>query len=224
MSAIFKAVAIDGGASRVEIKGSGLAINAANCTVRGLVLNSGNPNGVQPGINLNTGPVSGGNCFVEGNYFGTDVSGSSIVGTNLGNAVGIDGSNNNTVGGTASAARNIIAGFDKGISIGTSTSASANAVQGNYIGTDFSGAKALGNTTGVVLSSRASNNTIGGTSAGARNIISGNKADPVDVNGSNNLVQGNYIGTDVNGIANVEGGNIHDDDIRQIARQTLDRQ
>ena len=48
----------------------------------------------------------------------------------------------------------------------------------------------------------ASNNTIGGTAAGARNVISGNGSDGVvfiDGSATGNLVAGNYIGTDVTG-------------------------
>ena len=57
---------------------------------------------------------------------------------------------------------------------------------------------------GVHIRFSATNNTIGGTSASARNIISGNTADGIEIDGtgtSNNLVQGNYIGTDVTGAA-----------------------
>src|SRR5207248_2866190 len=47
----------------------------------------------------------------------------------------------------------------------------------------------------------AASNTIGGTVAGARNVISGNYEDGVDISASSNLVEGNYIGTDQNGTA-----------------------
>lgn len=49
----------------------------------------------------------------------------------------------------------------------------------------------------------AANNTIGGTVSGAPNLISANKANGVDLNGSGtgNLVQGNFIGTDASGTA-----------------------
>jgi len=56
-----------------------------------------------------------------------------------------------------------------------------NLVQGNFIGTDNTGKAKLGNTlVGVVLASKASNNTIGGAAAppaGLGNVISGNGSD-----------------------------------------------
>src|SRR5262249_2858634 len=50
--------------------------------------------------------------------------------------------------------------------------------------------------------------TVGGTAAGARNVISGNSNVGVLLNGSGNLVQGNFIGTDATGttaLPNVDG-------------------
>src|SRR5262249_3484925 len=72
-------------------------------------------------------------------------------------------------------------------------------VEGCYLGTDITGAKALGNSVGVLVESNG--NTIGGTAAGAGNLISGNSLFfDVWINGSsNNQVQGNIIGTDVTG-------------------------
>src|SRR5207248_11407714 len=52
------------------------------------------------------------------------------------------------------------------------------------------------------LLSTVNGNTVGGTVAFARNIISGNDYG-VATYGSNNLIQGNYIGTDVNGTNNL---------------------
>lgn len=87
--------------------------------------------------------------------------------------------------------------------------AAGNVVQGNYIGTDVTGTADLGNGEDGVFISGGVNNTIGGTSAGARNIISanGHLGRPNDGrsgieiwNGaSGNLIQGNFIGTDVAG-------------------------
>ncbi len=55
---------------------------------------------------------------------------------------------------------------------------------------------------GIDIENGASDNTVGGTSAGQRNVISGNSSDGIDIWGSGtsgNQVIGNYIGTDATG-------------------------
>ena len=85
-----------------------------------------------------------------------------------------------------------------------------NVVEGNKIGTDVNGTTAfdssgrpLGNTVdGVRIDTGASDNTVGGSTAGSRNIISGNMGDGVDItdNGtSDNVVAGDFIGLDFTG-------------------------
>ena len=78
-----------------------------------------------------------------------------------------------------------------------------NVVIGNFIGTDLTGAKAVPNQlTGVILMSGPTNNRIGGTDPGERNIVSGNSVGGVALNGSAtgaNAVVGNYVGTDPSG-------------------------
>jgi uncharacterized repeat protein (TIGR01451 family) len=78
--------------------------------------------------------------------------------------------------------------------------ATGNLVQGNFIGTNVSGAINMGNgQSGISIQSPAGSTTIGGSAAGARNVISGNLSNGVFVSGTNNLVAGNYIGTDTTG-------------------------
>jgi titin len=78
-------------------------------------------------------------------------------------------------------------------------------VQGNLIGTDKTGTKPLGNTLdGVTAVSFA--NTVGGTAAGAGNVIAANGGDGIVLGGVYaiaNLVQGNFIGTDTTGAKNL---------------------
>jgi titin len=88
-----------------------------------------------------------------------------------------------------------------------------NQVQGNLIGTDVNGTASVGNSfDGVGIQNGVSDNTIGGTTAGARNVISGNSGQGVRIDGggtTGNQVLGNFIGTKVNGTAalgNSDGG------------------
>jgi hypothetical protein len=151
------------------------------------------------GIDL--GP-NGGNV-VEGNLIGTDYTGTKA----LGNGDGISGGNifpnlysSNLIGGTEPGARNVISG-NRGFGISIVGSA---LVQGNYVGVDVSGIKPLGNGgMGVGLNQ---NSTLGGSAAGAGNVISANGLDGVDIDSADNVVQGNKIGTDATGTLNFGNG------------------
>src|SRR5207244_2497475 len=88
--------------------------------------------------------------------------------------------------------------------------ATGNRVEGNFIGTNAAGSDILANgADGVALVDVASN-TIGGTAGEAtRNVISGNRANGVEVTGpggTGNLISGNSIGTDAVGIDAVGNG------------------
>jgi hypothetical protein len=168
--------------------GNGLKIEADNSTVQGLIISNWE-NGIFLGVDA-TGNT------VRGNSIGTDPSGTADLDNNIG--VAFTNAQNNTIGGTTAAARNIIS--DNGIAISVS-GGTDNKVQGNYIGTNAAGDARLGNNQGVVLSN-APKNTIGGTTVAARNIISGNSTWGVrisDPDSTGNTVMGNYIGTDVTG-------------------------
>jgi CSLREA domain-containing protein len=189
----------------IELEGTGagagvdgLLISSANNIVRGLVINSFNGNG----ININSG---NGNT-IEGNYIGTDATGTNDLGN--GDISGIAGggiwvsSNNNVIGGTTPASRNVISGNDnEGINL-QGGAPSGNLIQGNFIGTDRTGTIALPNSDdGIALRSGSSSTTIGGGAAGAGNLISGNGGEGIHVNGSSgNTIQGNTIGADVTGM------------------------
>jgi hypothetical protein len=144
------------------------------------------------------------NNVVQGNYIGTDVTGTR----SLGNLFGVEMNETvgNLIGGTTAPQGNLISANNPFYGIWIHGFSSNNLIQGNRIGTDVTGTKALGNHTGIHLggirdlSDGASNNTIGGTAPGAGNLISGNSYDGIDVSFSNNnVVQGNLIGTDVTG-------------------------
>ena len=146
------------------------------------------------------------NNQIQAGFIGVDKNGAASLG-NATFGVFIFGAVNNTIGGTAPGAGNVISGNFVGIEIAGAT-ATANQVQGNYIGTDLTGTIAVANMQeGVLINAPA--NTIGGTAAGTRNIISGNRVDGIGIIGdlgTRNLIQGNYIGTDVNGTASIRNG------------------
>ena len=75
-----------------------------------------------------------------------------------------------------------------------------NVMEGNFIGTDATGMNAAANG-GAGVGMTTGNNLIGGSTAGARNLISGNREGVIILASSavGNSVQGNLIGTDVTG-------------------------
>ena len=143
-----------------------------------------------------------GNNLIQGNFLGTSANGTADLG-NTSNGVEIQ-SPSNTIGGTSAADRNIISGNDaQGIRIITS-GATGNVVRGNYIGTDVTGTVDLGNTVdGLQINSSATGNTIGGSNAGAGNVISGNNNIGIKIVTSGNTIQGNHIGTNAAGTASL---------------------
>ena len=181
--------------------GFGIDVDASdNCTIGGTTASARNVISGHSGssaIFIQSG--STGN-IIQGNYLGTDVNGTAAI-ANGDYGVEIEESPSNTIGGTASGAGNLISGNSSGgVYIG-GVPATGNLVQGNMIGTDANGTTALPNTSdGVKIDNGASTNTIGGTAAGAQNVISGNGASGVVVDGASstgNAIEGNFIGTDV---------------------------
>ena len=158
---------------------------------------SGNTNGIVIGS-------GGNNNEIRGNLVGTNKDGTLAL-PNGNSGININGATGNTIGGSTAAARNVISGNSlHGVLISGAT-ASGNQVSGNFVGTNAAGTGAIGNAgAGVELSGGASNNTIGGTSTGAGNVLSGNGFDGVrilDTGSNGNLVQGNVIGTNASGTA-----------------------
>lgn len=185
------------------VTGDGLVLDGGDSVVRGLVINRFNGNGIV--LAVPEGVLLGGN-LVEGNYIGTDATGTS----DLGNArAGIFCSSpSNTIGGTTVAARNIISGNAGGIGFdGFLGFAASNIVKGNYIGTDVTGTIALGG--GGIGINSGGFNQIGGAEPGARNLLCASGGVAISLSGIGHLVQGNFIGVDVTGtvlIPNNGGG------------------
>ena len=199
------------GTPLIELNGAnagasdGLRLPAGNSTIRGLAINRFGGAGIHV-------QLPGGTNFIQGNFVGTDPTGTVNLGNNTSvqsGGVWIDTSSGNWVGGLYPTNRNLLSGnVGSGVYL---LNCSGNIVQGNLIGTSVSGTVALGNGTNGVSLYNAPGNQIGGVIAGARNVISGNSANGVDLYGTattGNLVQGNYIGTDVSGAIAV--GNVLD--------------
>jgi hypothetical protein len=205
------AVVIDGttqagyavGSPVIEINGAGagasstaFTVNGDGSTVRGLIINGWGAFGIQ---------VIGANCTVAGNFIGTNAAGTTAV-PNASAGVGVF-SGGNTIGGLAASARNVISGNAGGVVIGGSAG-TGNIVEGNYIGTNAAGTAAIPNVDGVTIGMGANANLIGGGTAAARNVISGNTGRGVFTPNNQNIVRNNYIGTDVTGAAALgNGGN-----------------
>ncbi len=153
------------------------------------------------------GAASTGN-IVQGNLIGVAFT---LFGLSLGagpfpNAAGgvnIDGASNNIIGG---AAGNTISG-NLSANVIIQNGATANIVQGNLIGTNLAGDAALDSSSSVtgILISNAVGNTVGGVSAAAKNVISGNGQAGIAIvgNSNGNSVLGNFIGTNAIGTAAV---------------------
>ncbi len=176
------------GTPLVQLSGLGLGGD-------GIVLGPGSGGSTVEGFAI-SGFQSGAGIHVEspgdlimGTWLGVDATG---LAAGPGNAVGvfIDGAGSNTIGGSTAAAANLI-GFNTaaGVSI-SGSSATGNLVIGDLIGADAAGDD-LGNQIGLVIAGSSANNTIGGSTAGAANVIAFSTGDGVQVSGP--LTTGNLI-------------------------------
>src|SRR5581483_7444041 len=183
------------GSPLVQVDGAGFVVSAGNSRIVGLSITD-----ATSGIVLKTT----GTNTIASNWIGLDPNGGAA-----GNGTGVvvqAGSNNNLIGGSSAAAANVVsANAGGGIVIAGNT----NRVYGNLVGTNPSGTAGRGNGgSGVVLQAGGSGNSVGGTTAGARNVVSANVANGVVLDGaSGSVVLGNYIGTSSNGTQDLGNGN-----------------
>jgi hypothetical protein len=208
-------IEIDGqGANGGLIENSFIGTNAVGTVglgngLRGIDLGTGS-GGIQIRDNVISGNAADGvflqggasGVSVQGNFIGTNPGGTAAIGNGF-SGVAILDSSGNVVGGTEPGDGNVISGNHASGVVLDLPNAQHNQVLGNLIGTDASGRTAVPNLIdGVFVLNGASNNVIGGTSALARNLISGNLGRGVEIDlpsTTGNQVQGNYIGTDVTG-------------------------
>ena len=180
---------LDGSSAGSQVSGLTFGQGSSGSTVQSLVINGF---GSGYGIDVETS-----NILITGNYLGTNAAGNAAAPNQEGVYVGSSGC---TIGGTAAGTSNLISG-------NTSNGIDAEAaclVEGNYIGTDVSGTVALANGNyGIYVN--ASGPTIGGTTTGAGNLISGNSSNGININTAC-LVEGNLIGTDASGTVAIGNG------------------
>ena len=171
-------VVISGASAGSGVTGITLSSGSSGSIIQSLVIDGfASGNGID---------VESSNDSVSGSYIGTDVTGEVASGNVHGINVSGAGS---TIGGTTAETGNIISGnTSDGIDIEAQC-----LVEGNLIGTDEDGITAVANS-GNGISVGADGSTIGGTTAGAGNTISGNSAYGIDLQASG-LIEGNLIGT-----------------------------
>ena len=224
-------ILVDGGAAGVVIAGnylgtdttgllgyaygSGIILDdAPDTTIGGTTPGAGNLIASVSGAAITVGGASA-RVVIQGNLIGTDRTGETALGDVLGYGIVVNSGPGTLIGGTVAAARNVIAAELIGAWI-TSTATDVT-VQGNYIGTDASGTRALPNAS-IGLAVDGIRVTVGGTAAGAGNLISGNAqtglevgyfgyiGSPGDLDPTHNIIQGNRIGTDFSGTTALPNG------------------
>jgi CSLREA domain-containing protein len=150
--------------------------------------------------------ISAGGCgsfdswaTVQGNFIGTDAAGTAALG-NGGPGISIVRASRNTIGGLAVPEGNVISANDgNGVEILGSVSQKNN-IQANTIGTNAAGDAALGNLVNGIYS-EGDVTLIGGETAGASNLISGNAVHGIAIYRGPTLIQGNRIGLNRAGTA-----------------------
>ncbi|HEX8280677.1 MAG TPA: hypothetical protein VF551_04830 [Chthoniobacterales bacterium] len=156
------------------------------------------------------------NVTVQSNYIGTDAAGENAIPNNdgIGGGSDFDPQADMTIGGSAPGEGNLISG-NRAMGIGIGSGRVVN-IQGNFIGTDRTGTRAIPNGAAGMYFPINPNVpsdyqfTVGGDVAGARNIISGNggadngSGDGVIVAGQSKgffRMRRNLIGTQIDGVS-----------------------
>lgn len=158
--------------------GVGLYIVGGDSRVQGLVINRFD-NGIVLEMN--------GSNVIQGNYIGTDVTGTIDLGNIYAGAVIFD-TPYNRIGGTAFGTINVISGNNQYGIVITGSNGTGNQIVGNYIGTQADGTSPLGNSSDGLYISGYSNNDM------AVNTIAFNGGDRVFVKiGTGNIILDNSI-------------------------------
>lgn len=169
------------------------SIDAAGSTVRGLIIHGSSDNII----------VNADNVTIRGNFLGTNAAGTAAANASAGDGIFINTGNNTVIGGPNPADRNLIcsngaSGVNGGLAgVGIT-------IQGNFIGTDVTGTSAL-----VLLGGQGLRNMSNATITG--NLISGNADGGIATiatgAATNNIIQGNLIGTQRDGVSALGNAN-----------------
>ena len=115
------------------VAGENALIGGTVPEARNIISANGNHGNVAVGDNS-----SGSAATVQGNYIGTDVTGTRSLGGSTAGVYIV--SNNNIIGGVVPGARNVISGNSVGIRLGSFPgSPVGNVIQGNFIGVNVLG-------------------------------------------------------------------------------------
>lgn len=199
-------IEINGAPNRVELRGpgsgSGLFVSGAGTSgsvIRNLVIN-----GFGAGIYLNSTT----NITIGGNRIGTNAAGTAAAANAEGillnaSTAQIGGTSGVTPGGACTGDCNLISGnTSHGVRLQTGSTAT---IRGNVIGTNAAGNSAMANGNGIRV--EGSFATVGGTTAGAGNLISGNtngfSIQITNAAAVGTVIQGNRIGSNAAGSAGV---------------------
>lgn len=206
---------------------AGIAVSAGSgtsVTIGGTTSTPGAPPGNVvsgnggPGFSVNNADT--GSVVIAGNLVGLDGGGTTRV-ANAGNGLNAQQVGILTIGGPTDAHRNVISGHQAsnagaGISIQGAVSGDGVQIQGNYIGTDVTGAAAIGNWNGIVVAGAYTHTTIGAATAvpghNGGNVISGNSRLGIQMFRSTtggdavDTIQGNLIGLDATGTTGLGNG------------------
>ena len=143
----------------------------------------------------------GGFNVIQGNHVGVNAAGTATLTANPLPSYGISMSaaaHDNLIGGPTPGARNVVFA-NAPLLLGSGSH--NNTIQGNYIGTDATGTVGFGASVGIFSNNAPHDDLIGGSAAGAGNVISGNIVGIVFTDGAAaHTVMGNRIGTDPTGL------------------------
>ena len=175
-------------------------------------------------------PGGGTNNVIQGNYVGTDPSGTAARANRVGINLSGLGASNNLLGGSGPGAGNLISGnLQQGLDF--NSAGTGNQVLGNRLGTDVTGLLPLPNGDSGIQISGSGAQAFGGTEPGAGNRIAFNGGNGVELDGGsttrsvtirgNSITQNGELGIDLGGFGNVEFNDPDDTDDGANGRQNF---